>query len=58
MVSLRRIELYFKRITGKPEPAPLLRTPIMVDGMEAIDHEAQTSFQEKAPHDQICPVFT
>jgi hypothetical protein len=56
VISARGIDL--GRITAKPESERSLRTPIMVDGMEATDHEAQTSFQKKTQHDQICSAFT
>jgi len=47
----------FETMTGTPELEPSLGTPTMVDGMEAIDHEAQASFQKKAQQDEVCSAF-
>jgi hypothetical protein len=34
------------RMTGKPDPTRDKDLQLLIDGMEAIDHEAQTNFQK------------
>jgi hypothetical protein len=38
------------RMTGKPDPTCDKDLQLLIDGMEAIDHEAQTNFQKETHH--------
>src|SRR5215469_13379466 len=39
-----------ERMTGNPNPTRHKNLQLLIDGMEAIDHEAQTNFQKETHH--------